>query len=916
MGLGVDFGLASSGGLAGPIVHSLLEWSAVIVAGLVGVLSILHYGIKRDPVTPIIGLALLAAGFMDAFHTLAAGQIITGAADAGNFIPFTWAISRLFNSVIMFAGVGLILLNRDRALIRGSRSFWAVGAVFALSAYAVVHYCATRTVLPQTMFPDAVVTRPWDLAPLILFVLAGATVYPALSRRYPTHFTKAIWIGVILEVVSQLHMTFGSAVLFDAHFNAAHFLKVFAYLAPLVGMLYDWAGTHESEQDARLQLDGARDRWETLARSASDVIVRIDPEGIVRFASRNLTDLATFPKVGSRACEWMSQGSCPNFRALYADILDEHTGRGLEISSLSTAGKEVWFWCRLTPAWENGKLSHVVMSLTDISARKERDAAIRRLASIVNQTSEAIVSMSPEGVIETWNPAAEQLFGYSAREARGKHVSILAPEGHRAQQESLREALRQGGEVKTIETVRVARNGELLDVKIALTPLLDATGLNTGSVAVIRDVRKEHKLASALVEAKNSAEESNAEKSQFLANMSHEIRTPLNGVIGMIQLLQDTDLSEEQLDFVDTLGTSSDALLAVINDILDYSKIEGGHVALEKVTFDPRQLVRETAAAFAGSVRRKGITLSLASDQNVPAALSADPHRIRQVLSNLIGNAVKFTERGGIEVSVRLVQEDNQSHRILFRVSDTGIGMNEDAIGGIFRPFVQADGSTTRNFGGTGLGLAISKSLVERMGGDLGVESTPGAGSTFSFSIACERVSMQSRKDGSDPAGKSPRPAGAGRILVAEDNIINQKVIRALLTKSGYRVDVVPNGIEALEACETGVYDLVLMDCQMPEMGGFEATRRLRERETSNRLPVVALTAGALKGDREKCLAAGMDDYLPKPIVWDDLAVKLAQWIDRTPKGTRPAEKPSRDRPPVAGRRGPVSNYSSARGSA
>jgi len=436
-------------------------------------------------------------------------------------------------------------------------------------------------------------------------------------------------------------------------------------------------------------------------------------------------------------------------------------------------------------------------------------------------------------------------------------------------------------------------------------------------------------LIQSLSVAKARAEEANRAKSQFLANMSHEIRTPMNGVLGMIDLLLATDLTGRQRKFAETVRLSGEALLHIINNILDFSKIEAGKLQLEAVDFNPRQTVEEVVELFAERARRKELGLACVFHDEVPTALRGDPGRLRQVLINLIGNALKFTDHGEVVVEVQsskltvpssasapqtLTREPGTLNPCLLRFSvrDTGIGLTPDGCRRLFQPFIQADGSTTRRYGGTGLGLAIAKQLVEMMGGEIGVESEPGKGSTFWFTARLEQQPAHTQAAQVAPVPRSGPPEAKAffqaHVLLAEDNLVNQEVTRTMLENLGCRVDVVANGLAALEALARTTYDLVFMDCQMPELDGFAATKAIRGREaqcsvassqlpagkglpsgpqpaTGNRqlttphTPVIALTANAIEGDRERCLAAGMDAYLSKPFTQDQLRATLELWL-------------------------------------
>jgi len=559
-------------------------------------------------------------------------------------------------------------------------------------------------------------------------------------------------------------------------------------------------------------------------------------------------------------------------------------------------------WIRLNASLVRdaaGAPLYFISQIEDITARKNAERELRSIQqfqeTILKGISHGVHGVDCLGDIVFENPAAVKMLGWGETNMVGMpaHPTMHhhRPDGtpYPVGECPIHATLLDGQYRHVNDEVFWRKDGTSFPVEYSVGPIRSETGEITGAVVVFIDITERKRAEDELRAAKEAAEAATKIKSEFLANMSHEIRTPMNGVVGMTGLLLDTALDAEQRTFAETIRSSADSLLKIIDDILDFSKIEAGKLTFEELAFDLRETVEGTLGMLAGPAQAKGIALAGFIDPAVPVHLRGDPGRVRQVLTNLVSNAIKFTNHGTVSLGVNTTPGAAGKVTLRFEVKDTGIGISTETQKRLFQAFVQADGSTRRKFGGTGLGLAICRQLVEQMGGSIGIESALGKGSTFWFTARFARQSPAELPEAAGPGKPSAAAAskkgavqapaavpGRVRILVAEDNIVNQRVAIGQLAKLGCTGDTVANGFEALDALQRIPYDIILMDCQMPGMDGFQATREIRLRERGRRhVWIIAMTANTMSGDRDACITAGMDDYIGKPTRVEELHAAL-----------------------------------------
>ncbi len=522
-------------------------------------------------------------------------------------------------------------------------------------------------------------------------------------------------------------------------------------------------------------------------------------------------------------------------------------------------------------------------SARDITTAREDalalQAAENAYRTIFNATYDAIFILDPAlGIIIDCNKQAQQIFSRPREELIGASPLQLTPAeypGYGAEQAHQLMQAASEGIPQLYEWFCVRPDGTTFWVEVSLR----ATEINGRQrlLAVVRDITERKLVTQKLQHARDMAQAATIAKNEFLANMSHEVRTPLNGIMGLSQLLRTTELTEEQAGYMDMLDSSARSLLALINDILDISRIEAGSLAIQQTVFSLAKLLQEVIALYEKTAAEKGINLQLQLPDQLPTALIGDPLRLKQVLINLVGNAVKFTAVGGVSLQVSLLQDAPQGGRYCFEVIDSGIGMSAETLQKVFNPFTQADASTSRIHGGSGLGLAICRRLSELMGGRIRVESSLGQGSRFLVELPFAHYTGVQETDAAEAESLSLAPLEPLQVLLVEDQEVNRTFVQRLLERQGHRIVPAADGLMALELLERECYDLMLLDIQMPGMGGEEVLARLRQSEqvTGDHLPTIALTAHALAGDKEKLLETGFDGYISKPVQMAQLLAEM-----------------------------------------
>jgi PAS domain S-box-containing protein len=717
-----------------------------------------------------------------------------------------------------------------------------------------------------------------------------------LSKVFLLHHACSLTGGLPLAMFSRGLDRLGNS--WAGAFSFTRVCLVFLCLVILILIHRIWSlKTCEREYEELAKRSATREaaherRYRELLDNSSDIVYTHDRTGnlitwskagelITGYTQRdlsgkNLADLVPAPEQEAvrRLLRELGEGSAPDT---------------FELIVVAKCGSRIVLDVSTRQITREGQLAGILGFARDVTARKRAEEALSRselrLRTVVTNAPVILLAFDGEGKVTFCEGMSLQSLGIEAGSMTGRSVEDVD-----AYLPGLARACARARSGETVNSV-FETGGAVYETR--LVPLRSQEGRITGLIGIATEITALKRSEEEAQRARQAAEAASKAKSEFLANMSHEIRTPLNCIIGMTELALDTPLNSEQHEYLDLVRTSANSLLGIINDILDFSKVEAGKFELDLDRFNLFEVVKGTARLLEVRARQKGLELRTEIVPGTASSLLGDAGRLRQVLTNLVGNAIKFTERGAVTVRVTPEVQTQNEAILRFEVIDTGIGIPPEKQRAIFEAFAQADGSTTRRYGGTGLGLTISRQLIEMMNGHLDVESEPGRGSTFRFTLRLPRMHEAPHREevaeqvSSAIPTPSVAPTSSRRVLLAEDNPANQKLARYILEKQGFEVQVASNGREALALFETAgpaAFDLVLMDLQMPQMSGLEAAAAIRSRETSSgpRLPIVALTAHALKEDLERCLAAGMDAYISKPIHREELLRTIENFCRRS----------------------------------
>jgi PAS domain S-box-containing protein len=638
----------------------------------------------------------------------------------------------------------------------------------------------------------------------------------------------------------------------------------------------------------------SEERYKQLIEDASDIIYRADFKGFFTYVNP-ITARAMNMRAEDIIGHHFTELIRPDYREKAGNFYKDQFIKKIPVTyfEFPVINSEIanqWIGQNVKLLHENGWVTGFQAVARDITDKKNAEDAVKlsetKYRSIIENMELGLVEVDAfDNIINAYDRFCA-ITGYSQEELNGKNLLTIFTGKKFKSKLSLQNTRKFLGLKSVFEIQIQKKNGEVIWVLISETPLYDANKNIRGSIGIYQDITERKNSEGELIRAKEFAEHSKQAKEQFLANMSHEIRTPMNAIVGMTDILLEGQLSPDTKECLDTIKLSADNLLYIINDILDFSKIESGKITFEKAPFRLRDVLDGIVKILDISAKNKNISLTYSVDNDIPDNVIGDTVRLRQILLNLASNSIKFTEKGTVNIDARLRMRQNDDHIIEFSVTDSGIGIPEDKLSSIFESFTQASGDTTRKYGGTGLGLTIAKQLIELQGGNVIVKSKINEGSTFSFALSFKKDLTEKDQKSPEKISYTFTELSGTKVLLVEDNVVNQFLAKKILDKWQLHSDIADNGKVAIEKFKQNNYDIILMDVQMPEMDGYEATAYIRNKmpDPKSNIPIIALTAFALKGEAEKCVEMGMDDYISKPFNQTNLYEKMLKLIKKDSK--------------------------------
>lgn len=886
--------------------HTIIELFAILVAFSIFIIALNTYDIAQNSYFMFLGISYGFIGLYDLLHTLAYEGMGIFPGYTANLATQLWIIARYVESISLLFAMVMLFKTIRPAVIAGGHF---VLAVVLLSS---VFYW---DIFPEAFIPGVGLTNFKIYSEYIISLILLLTVF--LLFKYKERFHHKVLTlliaALLFTIISELAFTFyvdvyGLSNVFGHVFKVISFYLIYKAVVetnltnPYNLLFYQLKQTKDALEAANNRLTNEiikHKEAEVLAKKLNSAVehspatvVITDTNGNIEYVNSKFTEITGYKseEVLGKNPRILKSGKTKkeDYEQLWKTITSGREWKG-EFLNKKKDGGFYWEQASISSIVNSqGEITHFVAVKEDITERKNSEELLRKYQLLSNHARDIILFIASDGRILEANKAAVQAYGYKYEELLNLKIQDLRCDEDALVTEQMRNVFDEG---VLVETVHRRKDGSVFPVEVSSQSMI--CGDDHILLSIVRDISKRKEIENELKKAKEAAEAANRAKSEFLANMSHEIRTPMNVIMGMTDLVLDCELKSNQREQLIKVRKATDSLLRIVDDILDFSKIEAGKLDLENVVFDIKGVIKQVIEVFSVKAEEKGLNLDCYIHPRIPLLVKGDPVRLQQILNNLIDNAIKFTDAGSIYIKVVIEDLIENSINLKFYISDTGIGIPEEKRHLLFKSFSQVDGSSTRKYGGTGLGLAISKRLVEMMGGSINYISESGAGSTFVFNVIltlpgtseaskinhyANHLSIKDFTDLNDNNSKLGIPIEKSytkdtinnplKALIAEDNEMNRELILTQFEMKGWEAVAVKNGKEALEEFMKNKYDFILMDLQMPEMDGFEATALIRniEKRQGGHIPIIAMTAHAIKGIEEECFSVGMDYYLSKPV--------------------------------------------------